>query len=63
MNNSDHLYNAFSAVYLDLCAHGICKYDPQILAAMWASFLIDMAHGFPSMFEAMARYDVQARAH
>ena len=47
MNNSDHLYNAFSAVYVDMCAHGICRYDPQILAAMWASFLIDMAHGFP----------------
>jgi hypothetical protein len=47
----DALHDAFECVYLDLCTHGLCRYDPEILAALWAKFLIDLANGFPSLFE------------
>jgi hypothetical protein len=50
MDDSDHLYDAFSAVYLDLCSHGLCRYDPDILADLWLEFLRDMQNGFISLF-------------
>jgi hypothetical protein len=52
MDDSDHLYDAFSAVYLDLCNHGICRYDPDILEQLWLEFLRDMQKGFISLFSA-----------
>jgi hypothetical protein len=46
----DALHDAFSAVYLDLCSHGICLYDPEILEHLWHEFLRDMQAGFISLF-------------
>jgi hypothetical protein len=48
--DDDHLYDAFSAVYLDLSAHGLCRFDPEILEGLWRDFVADMAAGFPSLF-------------
>lgn len=48
--DDDALHEAFECVYLDLCAHGLCRFDPQILAELWAAFVSDMARGFPSLF-------------
>jgi hypothetical protein len=52
MDDSDHLEDAFHAVYLDLCGHGICKYDPAILEQLWLEFLCDLQQGFVSLFSA-----------
>ena len=50
-NETDALHSAFECVYVDLCGHGICRYDPVILAQLWQDFLVDMAAGFPSVFK------------
>jgi hypothetical protein len=60
-NHETELHQAFEEVYLDLCAHGICRYDPDVLAALWAGFLRDMAQGFASLFE--ARSDEERKGH
>ncbi len=52
IDDSDHLEDAFRSVYLDLCGHGLCRYDPDILKELWFEFLDDLQNGFPSLFSA-----------
>jgi len=51
LTEHEHLHQAFEAVYLDLCGHGICRWDPVILERLWLEFLADMNAGFPSLFK------------
>jgi hypothetical protein len=48
----DEVKDAFERVYLDLCCHGLCRYDPEILARLWDDFFREMQRGFDSLFPA-----------
>jgi hypothetical protein len=52
MLNEQHLFTAFSAVFDDLCRHGLAR--EQDFYVLWRKFERDMADGFASLFEAGA---------
>ena len=49
--SDDDLHQAFELAYVDFCNAGAHRFDPLVLAALWAAFLADAATGFRSLFE------------